>query len=65
MLIGEDFEKISCQLFGFDFVEPNAFIGDTIIFLVAIYFAFRVKKFNIGEKKILLLSQLITISLEF
>ena len=49
MLIGEDFEKISCQLFGFDFVEPNAFIGDTIIFLVAIYFAFRVKKFNIGD----------------
>lgn len=49
MLIGEDFEKISWQPFGFDFVEPNALIGDTIIFLVAIYFAYRVKKFKLDH----------------
>lgn len=46
MRIGEDFEKIQWQPFGFDFVEPNAMIGDFLIFALALFFAFRVRKWN-------------------
>lgn len=46
MRIGEDFEKIQWQPFGFDFVEPNAMIGDLLIFIIALFFAFRVRKWN-------------------
>lgn len=46
MLIGKDFEKISFDLFGYTFLEPNAFIGDAIIFAVAIYYAVRIRKLN-------------------
>lgn len=44
MLIGQDYPKIEFELFGLDLVEPNAFIGDLIIFLVALYYYFKVKK---------------------
>lgn len=36
MLIGEDFEKIVWQPYGFDFVEPNTMIGDALIFIVSL-----------------------------
>lgn len=46
MLIGKDFDKIEFDLFGFEFVEPNAFIGDLLIAIVAFYFAFRVQNMS-------------------
>lgn len=44
MLIGKDFEKIEFELFGMDLLEPNAFIGDTLIFILSIYFAIKTKE---------------------
>ncbi len=38
MLIGKDYDKIEFDFYGFDFVEPNALIGDVVIALFAIYF---------------------------
>lgn len=38
MLIGADYPKIEFELFGLQLVEPNAFIGDTIILLIALFF---------------------------
>jgi len=46
MLVGEDFEKISFDLFGYTLLEPNAFIGDLIIFIVSLYCANRIAKLN-------------------
>ena len=46
MLIGKDFEKIEFSLFGFDLLEPNAFVGDTIILFVAIIFILKLRKFD-------------------
>ena len=46
MLIGKDFEKISFELFGYTFLEPNAFIGDAVIFVVALYYAARIRRLN-------------------
>ncbi|MES2798498.1 MAG: hypothetical protein V4638_00650 [Bacteroidota bacterium] len=46
MLIGKDFDKVEFQLFGFDLVEPNALFGDTIILLVSLFIAFKIKQFN-------------------
>ena len=45
MIIGEDFPKIEFEMLGLELVEPNAFIGDTILFLTAIYFAFKIAKY--------------------
>ena len=39
MLIGEDFDKIKFEFLGFDFLEPNALYGDTIVSILAIYAA--------------------------
>jgi hypothetical protein len=44
VLIGKDFDKIEISVFGFDLVEPNAFIGDSFILIVALFLASRVKK---------------------
>lgn len=44
MLIGEDYPKIEFELFGLHLVEPNAFIGDVIIFSLAIYFYNKINK---------------------
>lgn len=44
MLIGKDYPKLEFELFGLNLVEPNAFIGDLIIFLVALYFYFKIRK---------------------
>ena len=46
MLIGRDFDKIEFSFLGLDLLEPNAFIGDTIILITAIIIAFKIKKFN-------------------
>jgi len=45
MLIGEEFDKIEFQFFGLDLLEPNAFAGDLIIFIVSFYFAYKLKSF--------------------
>lgn len=44
MLIGKNYPKIEFEAFGLDLLEPNSFIGDTILFLVSIYAAYRVNK---------------------
>ena len=43
MLIGQDFEKIEWDFMGLHLLEPNAMIGDIIIFSVALTFALKVK----------------------
>lgn len=42
MLIGENYEKIEFQLFGLDLLEPNAMIGDTLLFIFSMYFFVRI-----------------------
>lgn len=44
MLTGKDYPKIEFEVFGLDLVEPNAFIGDVIIFATALYFYVKLKK---------------------
>jgi len=44
MLIGKDFEKIEWDFMGLHLLEPNAMIGDIIIFTLAITLAIKVKK---------------------
>ena len=46
MLIGKDFDKIEISLFGLNLLEPNAFIGDSIILIVAIVLAFKIRNLN-------------------
>jgi len=46
MLIGEEFDKIHFEAFGLDLMEPNAFIGDVIIFSFAFYFAYKLRSFH-------------------
>ena len=46
MLIGRDFDKIEISILGFELLEPNAFIGDTIILIIALIIAFKIKKFK-------------------
>ena len=46
MIIGADFPKIEFSLFGLDLVEPNAFIGDTLILAVALLFAYKTHKIS-------------------
>ncbi|MCG8575379.1 MAG: hypothetical protein MI810_10875 [Flavobacteriales bacterium] len=43
-MIGQDFEKISFELFGLDLLEPMALITDSVLGLLSIYFAFRLRK---------------------
>lgn len=44
MLIGNNYPKIEFEAFGLDLLEPNSFIGDTILFFVSVYAAYRVNK---------------------
>ncbi len=44
MLIGQDFPKLEWQIMGFDFLEPNALIGDSIILITAIFFAIKTNR---------------------
>lgn len=41
MLIGNDFEKVEVDFFGLTCVEPNALIGDGILFLLALTLALK------------------------
>jgi len=50
MLIGKDFDKIELELFGYQFVEPNAMVGDGILFFIALFIAFKIKKLSREEK---------------
>jgi hypothetical protein len=47
MRIGEDFEKIEFDFLGLHLMEPNAFLGDSLIFVVALLVAHKVKKFAV------------------
>lgn len=44
MLIGADYPKVEFELFGLDLVEPNAFVGDTIILFVALFFYNKIQR---------------------
>jgi hypothetical protein len=46
MLIGKDFDKIEFDFFGLNLLEPNAFIGDSLILIIAVYFAFQISKYK-------------------
>jgi len=46
MKIGEDFNPVEFNLFGYDLIEPNALIGDTFIALVSLFFGYKVYKMN-------------------
>jgi hypothetical protein len=46
MKIGSDFEKIQWNINGWEFLEPNAFFGDLIIFIIATVIAFKIIKIN-------------------
>ena len=45
MLIGKDYDKIEFDFYGFDFVEPNALIGDVVIALFALYFGVLTRRY--------------------
>lgn len=46
MLIGQDYPKIELDFMGLHLLEPNAFIGDTLLFIVSMYLLISVKKFG-------------------
>ena len=50
MLIGKDFNKIEISLFGFELLEPNAFIGDSIILIVALFLASKIKNLSTSSE---------------
>jgi hypothetical protein len=41
MKIGADYPKIEWEVMGYDLLEPNAFIGDTLIAFVAMVLFFK------------------------
>lgn len=45
-MIGKDFEKIQLDIWGLHFLEPNAMIGDIILFIAALYFSSKIKNTN-------------------
>ncbi len=49
-MIGTDFQKIEFQLFNLDLLEPMAFITDTILGGLAIFFAYKVSKIKSNPK---------------
>ena len=44
MLIGQDFDKISFEFLGYDLLEPNVFLGDTIITILSLILAYKTYK---------------------
>ena len=44
MRIGEDYPKIEWEFAGLNLLEPNAVIGDTVIFIVSLYCYYRIQK---------------------
>lgn len=50
MKIGEDFDKMEFSMFGLDLLEPNSLISDSLITIVALFFAYKVsKKFPLNQ----------------
>ncbi len=49
MRIGSDFEKIKFDFYGFHLLEPNAFIGDMLLFFIAIFLAVKIGKYKINS----------------
>lgn len=49
MLIGKDFDKIEFKAFGLDLLEPNAFISDTLLFLISLFFAYKISRMRRQE----------------
>jgi hypothetical protein len=47
MRVGSDYDKIEFKAFGLDLLEPNAMFGDTVIFFIALYIAFKIGKMPI------------------
>lgn len=47
MLFGQDYDKIEFDAFGLRLLEPNAFIGDALIFLVALFFFYKINQLGI------------------
>ena len=45
-MIGHDFEKIHFDIWGFHFLEPNALIGDVILFGTSLFLAAKIKKIS-------------------
>ncbi len=46
MLIGKDFDKIEFSFLGLDLLEPNAFIGDLIILITALFLLSKFRNFD-------------------
>ena len=44
MLVGQDYPKIEFEFLGLELLEPNALIGDTLIFILSMYYYFLLKK---------------------
>ncbi len=49
MLIGKDFDKIEFSFFGLNLLEPNTFIGDSIILITALFLASKLRKFDLSN----------------
>jgi hypothetical protein len=48
-MIGTDFPKLEWNFMGLQLLEPNAMIGDVILFTISLYFAKQVLKINAGH----------------
>ena len=48
MLIGKDFNKIEFSFLGLELLEPNAFIGDLIILITALFLVSKLRKFDLS-----------------
>ena len=48
MLIGNDFNKIEFSFLGLELLEPNAFIGDLIILITALFLVSKLRKFDLS-----------------
>ncbi len=45
-MIGEDFPKIQWDIFDLQLLEPNAMIGDIVLFAMSLFFAAQIRKMN-------------------
>lgn len=50
MLIGKDFDKISFEWMGLELLEPNAFIGDTLLFTLSLAIWIRLRRIPSKER---------------
>lgn len=49
-MIGKNFDKIEFELFGLDLLEPMAMIGDGLMGLLSLFFAYKLFKLNSAAK---------------